>query len=91
VARRAWLGELGFLMASFMRGARARYLDYFAWKRAGNLPAAFQRKFSFINTHAKCRLCRWAYARKFGFRWNQREQRPDPETLLESTTRPEPI
>ena len=53
-----------------------KYLEYFAWKRGGNLPEAFQRKFAFVGTHAKCRLCRWAWARKYKYRWSQREQRP---------------
>jgi len=53
-----------------------KYLGYFAWKRGGNLPEAFQRKFAFVGTHAKCRLCRWAWARKYRYGWSQREQRP---------------
>ena len=28
----------------------------------------------FVSTHAKCRLCKWAYARKFGFRWRRETQ-----------------
>ncbi len=55
-----------------------RYLSYFAWKRRGNLPVAFQRKFGFVATHAKCRLCRWAWARKHKFAWDRRAQRPVP-------------
>ncbi len=55
----------------------SRYMSYFAWKSAP-LPEAFQRRFGFVGTHAKCRLCRWAYARKYGLPWDQRRQRPLP-------------
>ena len=55
-----------------------KYLEYFAWKRAP-LPSAFQHRLAFVGTHAKCRLCRWAYAKKFGFRWSRETQ----EVLLE--------
>ena len=48
----------------------SRYLEYFAWKRAP-LPSTFQQRLGFVATHAKCRLCRWAYARKFGYRWSR--------------------
>ena len=51
----------------------SRYLEYFAWKRAP-LPGTFQRRLGFVATHAKCRLCRWAYARKFGFQWSRQTQ-----------------
>lgn len=53
-----------------------RYLAYFAWKRRP-LPPDFQARLGFVQTHAKCRLCRWAYARKYRFPWLQHEQRPD--------------
>jgi hypothetical protein len=54
-----------------------RYASYFEWKHRP-LPAAFQRRFGFVSTHAKCRLCRWAYAKKYNLPWSQREQRPMP-------------
>ena len=50
-----------------------KYLEYFAWKRAP-LPNSFQHRLAFVGTHAKCRLCRWAYAKKFGFRWSRETQ-----------------
>ena len=64
-----------------------RYLEYFRWKKQ-KLPASFQRKFGFVATHAKCRLCRWAYSHKYHFQWLQREQRPAldvPRTLHPDT------
>tara|TARA_B110001452_G_scaffold69581_1_gene56185 strand:+ start:435 stop:647 length:213 start_codon:yes stop_codon:yes gene_type:complete len=39
------------------------------------LPRRFQQRMgSLVQTHAKCRLCKWAYARKYGFRWRQETQ-----------------
>ena len=52
-----------------------RYLEYFKWKKRP-LPDSFQRKFGFVATHAKCRLCRWAYSQKFGYEWLQQQQMP---------------
>ena len=54
-----------------------RYLEYFKWKHRP-LPEAFQRKFAFVGTHAKCRLCRWTYAKKYGLPWSREQQRPQP-------------
>jgi hypothetical protein len=54
-----------------------RYAAYFKWKERP-LPATFQQRFGFVATHAKCRLCRWAYARKFGLPWSKERQRPLP-------------
>lgn len=58
----------------------AQYAAYFEWKSRGDLPEAFRRKFAFVQVHAKCRLCRWAWARKWGLAWDQRAQRPKPTT-----------
>ena len=52
-----------------------KYLEKLAWKRSP-LPDAFHARFGFVATHAKCRLCRWAYARKFGLEWMRAEQQP---------------
>ena len=51
----------------------ALYDSYFEWKRRP-LPDAFVSKFGFVATHAKCRLCRWAYATRYGYTWDQRRQ-----------------
>ena len=59
----------------------AQYMRYFEWKWRGNLPAAFQRRFGgLVGTHAKCRLCRWAYAKKYRLSWSKHEQRPMMQT-----------
>ena len=58
-----------------------RYLEYFQWKRRP-LPDSFQRKFGFVATHAKCRLCRWAYSKKFRFAWDRQAQVPSFDRRL---------
>ena len=56
-----------------------KYLEYFKWKeRADALPPAFHKKFGFVGTHTKCRVCRWAYAKKYGLTWSREKQRPLP-------------
>ena len=55
-----------------------KYAEYFDWKRR-ELPESFQRRFGpLVGTHAKCRLCRWAWTRKHGLSWSQEQQRPLP-------------
>lgn len=53
----------------------AKYLEYFKWKEHA-LPPAFHRRFGFVGTHAKCRLCRFAFAKKYGLPWSRELQRP---------------
>jgi len=38
------------------------------------LPPEFHKKYDFTNVHSNCRLCRWAYAKKYGFGWNHANQ-----------------
>ena len=67
------LHQLAAHLTSLLRDP-AKYAAYFAWKEAP-LPRRFQQRMgSLVQTHAKCRLCKWAYARKYGFRWRQETQ-----------------
>jgi Glycosyltransferase family 10 (fucosyltransferase) C-term len=45
------------------------YDSYHSW-RYKPLPEVFINKFNFTHTHSICRMCRWAYARSYGFGWN---------------------
>ena len=68
--------ELADAMIGLARAPEA-YARYFAWKRRP-LAESFQQRWSaLVHMHAKCRLCRWAYARRFGFRWDREAQEPD--------------
>jgi hypothetical protein len=50
-------------------GDQQLYESYHAW-RYQPLPEVFINKFNFTHTHSMCRLCRWSYARTYGFGWN---------------------
>lgn len=77
-----WFGGSFEKLATYLQSLLdepARYAEYFAWKRdAGSLSEAFQQRFGFVGTHAKCRLCRWAYSHKYKLKWSQQAQRPLP-------------
>ena len=61
------------------------YRNYFEWKRRA-LAASFDARWgALVLTHAKCRLCRWAYAHRHGFRWDSQAQAPDLSTRLPGT------
>lgn len=49
------------------------YESYHAW-RYKPLADVFVNKYNFTHTHSICRLCRWGYARRYGFGWNTTTQ-----------------
>ena len=49
------------------------YESYHQWRKQP-LAESFHRKFDFTNTHSICRICRWSYAKLYGFGWNQTYQ-----------------
>lgn len=52
---------------------KALYDSYHEW-RTKPLPESFRKKFDFTRTHSVCRMCRWAYAKKYGFGWDHESQ-----------------
>jgi len=52
---------------------KALYDSYHEW-RTKPLPESFRKKFDFTNTHSICRMCRWAYAKKYGLGWDHESQ-----------------
>lgn len=48
---------------------RTLYESYHEW-RSKPLPPSFHAKYDFTNTHSTCRMCRWAFAKRYGLRWN---------------------
>ena len=50
------------------------YESYHKW-RSEPLPEWFRRKFNFTHTHSTCRMCRWAYAKKYGLGWDHENQK----------------
>lgn len=49
------------------------YDSYHEWRNKP-LPQSFLSKFEITNTHSVCRMCRWAYAKKYGFGWGHKHQ-----------------
>lgn len=64
--------ELGNYLIK-VSGDQQLYEKYHAW-RYQPLPEVFIKKFNFTHTHSMCRLCRWSYARMYGFGWNHTYQ-----------------
>lgn len=50
------------------------YNEHQAWRLAPDYPEDFKRKYNFTHIHSECRLCRWAYAKKYGLGWNHETQ-----------------
>jgi len=63
-------------LARFMNKVAANkslYETYHEW-RTRPLPESMRRKFEFTYTHSTCRMCRWAYAKKYGLGWSHESQ-----------------
>jgi Glycosyltransferase family 10 (fucosyltransferase) C-term len=48
--------------------------SYHAWREDENAIAAVETKYAFSKTSPSCRLCRWAYAKKYGLGWDHEQQ-----------------
>ena len=60
---------------------RTVYDSYHAW-RQHPLPESFVRKYIFTHTHSLCRMCRWAFAKQYGYGWNHEQQTVEEELVL---------
>ena len=63
-------------LAEYMNKVAANktlYDSYHEW-RSKPLAESFRRKFDFTHTHSVCRMCRWSYAKKYGFGWDHVSQ-----------------
>ena len=60
--------ELGRYLSK-VAANKTLYDSYHAW-RYRPLPADFVRRYNMTNIHSECRTCRWAYAKKFGLKWD---------------------
>ncbi|CAB9528471.1 Glycoprotein 3-alpha-L-fucosyltransferase A [Seminavis robusta] len=52
---------------------RTLYESYHAW-RDQPLPERFVRKYNFTHVHSTCRMCRWAFAKRYGWGWDHEQQ-----------------
>jgi hypothetical protein len=48
--------------------------SYQSWRTDEPALAAFERRFNFTRTSPQCRICRWAYAKRYGLGWNHEQQ-----------------
>jgi hypothetical protein len=62
------------------------YESYHAWRKKP-LDQAFVQKYQFTKIHSTCRLCRWAYAKKYGFGWNHHLQEIEDVRIPRKTCR----
>lgn len=49
------------------------YNSYHKW-RYQQLPHFFVKKYNFTHVHSQCRVCRWAYAKKYNYGWDHEQQ-----------------
>jgi Glycosyltransferase family 10 (fucosyltransferase) C-term len=45
------------------------------WRTDEEALAAFEEKYEFTRTNPECRICRWAYAKKYGLGWDHSKQK----------------
>jgi len=50
------------------------WLSYHKWRDDKEAVEAFERQNEFTQTDPTCRLCRWAYAKKYGLGWDHTKQ-----------------
>ncbi|KAG7338590.1 glycosyltransferase family 10 fucosyltransferase [Nitzschia inconspicua] len=48
--------------------------SYQKWRTDEEALAAFEAKYEFTRTIPECRICRWAYAKKYGLGWDHAKQ-----------------
>jgi Glycosyltransferase family 10 (fucosyltransferase) C-term len=48
--------------------------SYQSWRTDEQALSAFERRFNFTRTSPQCRICRWAYAKRYGLGWNHEQQ-----------------
>jgi hypothetical protein len=65
---------------------KSLYESYHSW-RQNPLDGAFVSKYSFTKTHSICRMCNWAYAKKYGFYFNHSSQQVQQLRFSRSTCR----
>lgn len=53
---------------------KSKWESYQKWRTDQLAKDAFSQRHNFTRTPPTCRLCRWAYAKKYGLGWNHEEQ-----------------
>lgn len=58
---------------------------YQKWRTDDAILAAFEAKYEFTRTNPECRICRWAYAKKYGLGWDHAKQQVRSMKLARET------
>lgn len=53
---------------------KSQWEFYQRWRKDEEILAEFDAKYGFARTESSCRLCRWAYAKKYGLGWDSVRQ-----------------
>jgi hypothetical protein len=65
--------KLGIFVKEVMDD-RIKWESYHAWRNDPEARATFEKKYNFTRTTPTCRMCRWAYAKKYGLGWDHEQQ-----------------
>jgi hypothetical protein len=66
-------GDLGLLVAKIAKD-KTEWEKYQTWRTNDDYKRNFERKYNFTRTAPECRLCRWAYAKRYGLGWSHQQQ-----------------
>jgi hypothetical protein len=76
-------GDLGTLMAK-VAGSKTEWQKYQTWRTNAECKQQFDLKYNFTRTSPECRMCRWAYAKRYGLGWSHAQQHVR-ETAIDRT------
>ncbi|KAI2510857.1 alpha-(1-_3)-fucosyltransferase [Fragilaria crotonensis] len=83
--------DLGTLMAK-VAGNKTEWQRYQTWRTNAEYKRQFDLKYNFTRTSPECRMCRWAYAKRYGLGWSHAQQYVhetaiDRKLCLDATTK----
>ena len=84
-------GDLGPVVAK-IAGNKTEWQKYQAWRTNAEYKRQFDLKYNFTRTSPECRMCRWAYAKRYGLGWSHEQQYVHETTIdrrlcLDDTTK----
>lgn len=74
-----WAGDFGHWdeLAQYIKKVAANktlWESYHDWRNDPNALLSFEAKYDFTRVNPTCRLCKWAYAKKYGLGWDHNKQ-----------------
>lgn len=73
-------GDLGVLVAK-VANDKAEWEKYHTWRSDPEAKRVFEERYNFTRTSGDCRLCRWAYAKRYGMGWSHKQQIVKPTAI----------